>query len=104
LDTHASGMHHARRRTGLVSVLPRRFSVKRIFPRLAVVLSILIFGSSAKAQTGALADGRANPPVAAAPGVDSTSARESLPDLVRRVKPSVVSVLTYDAKSEPLIS
>jgi len=78
--------------------------VKRIFPRLAIVLSILIFGSSAKAQTGALADGRANPPVAAAPGVDSTSARESLPDLVRRVKPSVVSVLTYDAKGEPLIS
>ena len=30
--------------------------------------------------------------------------QESLPDLVRRVKPSVVSVLTYDAKDEPLIS
>jgi Flp pilus assembly protein TadD len=30
--------------------------------------------------------------------------RASLPDLVRRVKPSVVSVLTYDAKGEPLIS
>lgn len=30
--------------------------------------------------------------------------RESLPDLVRRVKPSVVSVLTYDAKDQPLIS
>jgi tetratricopeptide (TPR) repeat protein len=29
---------------------------------------------------------------------------QSLPDLVRRVKPSVVSVLTYDAKGEPLIS
>lgn len=29
---------------------------------------------------------------------------ESLPDLVRRVKPSVVSVLTYDLKGEPLIS
>jgi hypothetical protein len=29
---------------------------------------------------------------------------EALPDLVRRVKPSVVSVLTYDAKGEPLIS
>src|SRR5205807_5409088 len=29
---------------------------------------------------------------------------ESLPDLVRRVKSSVVSVLTYDAKGEPLIS
>jgi tetratricopeptide (TPR) repeat protein len=31
-------------------------------------------------------------------------AQESLPDLVRRVKPSVVSVLTYDARDEPLIS
>lgn len=30
--------------------------------------------------------------------------QESLPELVRRVKPSVVSVLTYDAKGEPLIS
>src|SRR6185503_4790841 len=28
----------------------------------------------------------------------------TLPDLVRRVKPSVVSVLTYDLKGEPLIS
>ena len=31
-------------------------------------------------------------------------AQDSLPDLIRRVKPSVVSVLTYDAKGEPLIS
>ena len=30
--------------------------------------------------------------------------QESLPDLVRRVKYSVVSVLTYDSKNEPLIS
>ena len=30
--------------------------------------------------------------------------QEALPDLVRRVKPSVVSVLTYDGKGEPLIS
>src|SRR6185503_292762 len=28
----------------------------------------------------------------------------TLPDLVRRVKPSVVSILTYDLKGEPLIS
>ena len=31
-------------------------------------------------------------------------AQEALPDLVRRVKPSVVSVLTYDAKDQSLIS
>jgi Flp pilus assembly protein TadD len=29
---------------------------------------------------------------------------ESLPELVRRVKPSVVAVVTYDAKGEPLLS
>jgi len=32
------------------------------------------------------------------------SAQDSLPDLVRQIKPSVVSVLTYDAKGQPLIS
>jgi Flp pilus assembly protein TadD len=31
-------------------------------------------------------------------------AAESLPELVRRVKPSVVAVVTYDAKGEPLLS
>lgn len=34
----------------------------------------------------------------------SVSAQESLPELVRRVKPSVVSVITYNSKNEPLIS
>jgi tetratricopeptide (TPR) repeat protein len=32
------------------------------------------------------------------------SAQETLPELVRRVKPSVVSVVTYNAKNEPLMS
>ena len=32
------------------------------------------------------------------------SDQASLPDLIRRVKPSVVSILTYDVKGEPLIS
>jgi hypothetical protein len=32
------------------------------------------------------------------------SAQESLPELIRRVKPSVVSVVTYNSKNEPLIS
>jgi tetratricopeptide (TPR) repeat protein len=31
-------------------------------------------------------------------------AQESLPELIRRVKPAVVSVVTYNAKNEPLIS
>lgn len=32
------------------------------------------------------------------------SAEESLPELIRRVKPSVVSVVTYDAKGEPMMA
>lgn len=34
----------------------------------------------------------------------TASAAESLPELIRRVKPSVVSVITYNAKNEPLTS
>jgi len=65
-------------------------------PRFALVLCFLVFIQIANAQD------RSNP--------DSTSQlstapqQASLPELVRRVKPSVVSVLTYDAKGEPLIS
>jgi Flp pilus assembly protein TadD len=32
------------------------------------------------------------------------AAAESLPELVRRVKPTVVAIVTYDAKGEPLLS
>ena len=32
------------------------------------------------------------------------SAQEALPDLIRQVKPSVVSVTTFDAKGESLVS
>ena len=53
--------------------------MKRSIPYLALVLFVFTTAQLARAQ-------------------------ESLPDLVRRVKPSVVSVLTYDAKGEPLIS
>ena len=78
--------------------------MRSIFPRLVVVLSLLVFCFSARAQSisTALPDSRAvlmNPP-ANAGGSDP----QSLPDLIRRVKPSVVSILTYDAKGEPLIS
>lgn len=78
--------------------------MRSIFPRLVVVLSLLVFCFSAQAQSisTALPDSRAvlvNPP-ANAGGSDT----QSLPDLIRRVKPSVVSILTYDAKGEPLIS
>src|SRR5437588_729217 len=70
--------------------------LKSFFPRLVLVLLVLSVVQIARAQTSteALPDGRAA----------ATAARTDLPDLVRRVKPSVVSVLTYDAKGEPLIS
>ena len=32
----------------------------------------------------------------------STSAQESLPDLVRRLKPAIVAIVTYDAKGDAL--
>ena len=78
--------------------------MRSIFPRLVVVLSLFVFGLSAQAQSssGALPDSQVTVPnpLANAGG----SELQSLPDLIRRVKPSVVSILTYDAKDEPLIS
>jgi tetratricopeptide (TPR) repeat protein len=53
---------------------------KRNFPRLLAVLFFVTFA----ATTGA--------------------AQDSLPDLIRQVKPAVVSITTYDAKGESLIS
>jgi tetratricopeptide (TPR) repeat protein len=74
--------------------------LKRSIPRLAVVTGLFVL---AAAQIIC-----AQEPLDSAkidkPKVVGQSAQESLPDLVRRVKPSVVSVLTYDAKGEPLIS
>ena len=75
-------------------------------PRLAAVVSLFVFGWSANAQTPL--DGPAATPTSR--GSDNGTATvpiaqaESLPELVRRVKTSVVSVLTYDGKGEPLIS
>ena len=67
-------------------------------PHLLVVLSLIAFAQIVRAQDAPTEPGK----------VDKLKftgqAQESLPDLVRRVKTSVVSVLTYDAKGEPLIS
>ena len=74
----------------------------RIIPRLSLVLlvlSLITFTQIAKAQDALSAPARDDKSNVVAP-----AAQESLPDLVRRVKPSVVSVLTYDAKGESLIS
>lgn len=70
--------------------------MKRSIPRLVALLCVLVFARFASAQE------IPNPNLtskAAAVGHSPT-----LPELVRRVKPSVVSILTYDAKGEPLIS
>jgi tetratricopeptide (TPR) repeat protein len=69
--------------------------LKRSFPRVVVALfSLLFIAQVAGAQEASNSDNKAN---TAAPTA-------TLPELVRRVKSSVVSVLTYDIKGEPLIS
>jgi tetratricopeptide (TPR) repeat protein len=68
--------------------------VKRSIPCLAFVVSLFAFLQVAQGQSS----------VPEPKSLDKASNAESLPELVRRVKPSVVSVLTYDAKGEPLIS
>lgn len=70
--------------------------MKRSIPRLALVLCFLAFAQIANAQD------RSNPDSTRQLSIAPQQA--SLPELVRRVKPSVVSVLTYDAKGEALIS
>ena len=73
--------------------------MKRIprVPFLALALFLITCVQVARAQDGAPEAARIDPP-------KPVASTETLPDLVRRVKPSVVSVLTYDAKGEPLIS
>ena len=70
--------------------------MKRTIPRFPLVLCFLAIVQLANAQDRSNADSNNK--------VTPVAQQASLPDLVRRVKPSVVSVLTYDAKGEPLIS
>lgn len=73
--------------------------MKRSIPRLALAISVFIFAYTpvSRAQESPGKETQTDNLKVVVPG-------ESLPDLVRRIKPSVVSVLTYDAKGEPLIS
>ena len=73
--------------------------MKRHIPLLVLVLSFITFAQVARAQDALSDPGRVDKLK-----LVGQSSPESLPDLVRRVKPSVVSVLTYDAKGDPLIS
>jgi tetratricopeptide (TPR) repeat protein len=88
--------------------------LRRTIPRLAVALCLFAFGPVILAQQSPtetsntdklkLAGQAATDPKFEIRDSKLQIQQESLPDLVRRVKPSVVSVLTYDAKGEPLIS
>lgn len=66
--------------------------------RLFICLILFVISQSVRGQS----DPAVATKIDKLPAIAQTT--ESLPDLVRRVKPSVVSVLTYDAKGEPLIS
>ena len=70
--------------------------MKSTIPRFALVLCLLAFAQIANAQDHSNPDSNNK--------VNPVAQQATLPELVRRVKPSVVSVLTYDAKGEPLIS
>jgi len=70
--------------------------LKRSIPRALVLLSLCFFARLVSAQETSIIDAKEKP--------GSVASEAKLPELVRRVKPSVVSVLTYDLKGEPLIS
>ena len=73
--------------------------MKSNIPRLVLVLGLVVVST---AQFARAQDALSNPEKDKQ--TIAGQSQESLPDLVRRIKPSVVSVLTYDAKGEPLIS
>ena len=70
--------------------------MKRSIPRALVVLSLCLFARLVSAQETSIIDAKEK--------AGTVASEAKLPELVRRVKPSVVSVLTYDLKGEPLIS
>lgn len=71
--------------------------MKRSTPGLVLTLSLFVFAAASHGRAQAPGSEPIDKPKVVEP-------QESLPNLVRRVKPSVVSVLTYDAKGGPLIS
>jgi tetratricopeptide (TPR) repeat protein len=81
---------------GLLVFAVGGLTLKRSIPRVVVVLSLCLFAHLAIAQETSSSSSNEKA------GTVATEAK--LPELVRRVKPSVVSILTYDLKGEPLIS
>jgi tetratricopeptide (TPR) repeat protein len=80
--------------------IPRPFFVLGLF---VLVTAQLVRAQDSSSDPAKIDQSRPTGLIQAGPAA-SAPAQESLPALVRRVKPSVVSVLTYDAKGEPLIS
>jgi tetratricopeptide (TPR) repeat protein len=70
--------------------------LKRNIPRFLVTLCVCVFAHLVTAQETSNSNSTNN--------AGPIAAELKLPELVRRVKPSVVSILTYDLKGEPLIS
>ena len=70
--------------------------MKRSIPRVVVVLSLFVFAHLVNAQEASNFSPKDK--------IAAVASEAKLPELVRRVKPSVVSILTYDSKGEPLIS
>jgi S1-C subfamily serine protease len=63
---------------------------KRIFPQLLLTCAVLFLS--------------ATPTFSQTDYLPARTSQESLPDLVRRVKPSVVAIATYDAQGEALLT
>jgi Flp pilus assembly protein TadD len=84
--------------------------LNRSIPRLVVVLGLFFLATAqlVSAQESSSEQTKSDQPKVVGEALTAQTAsapsREALPELVRRIKPSVVSVLTYDAKGEPLIS
>src|SRR6266576_37281 len=81
---------------GLLVFAVGGLTLKRSIPRVVTTLCLIVFAHLASAHD------IPNPNSTNQAGASGQSV--TLPELVRRVKPSVVSVLTYDLKGEPLIS
>ena len=78
--------------------------MKSVIPRLILALVVFSLAQVAQAQANGIAVADSRSPDSALTPTGRVAEPEPLPQLVRRVKPSVVSVLTYDVKGEPLIS
>lgn len=92
--------------------MPRQFRPHATLRALLLAASLVVVASAARAQEVGDATARVPPPpapaaqetLAATPPASQPQPAASLPELIRRVKPAVVSVITYDAKGNVLLS